>query len=109
MLSYHETPGKSDMWPEGRSRLPGFACAPLDVGALAPPPGGFQPSGLDELVGYGSAREIVQRLSAELLPKKQRREKHGGAVACRRGTSTLAWASVVRDTGKSCALHSSTV
>ena len=43
--------------------------APLDVCPPALPPRGFQPTGLDELVGPGFAREMVQRLSAKLLPK----------------------------------------
>ena len=55
--------------------------APLDVGALALPPRGFQPRGLDELVGHRVAREIVQRLSAMLLPKASQVEAQPVTVA----------------------------
>ena len=53
--------------------------APLDVGALALPPRGFQPRGLRELVGPSFACEIVQRPSAKLPPKAAQVEAQRGS------------------------------
>ena len=53
--------------------------APLDVGALVLQPQGFQLCGLDELVGLSFACEIVQRLSAKLLPKAAQVEVQQGS------------------------------
>ena len=82
--------------PGGLSELrgvPGYTgtpvhLAPLDVGALALPPRGFQPRGLDELVGPSFACEIVQQRCCQ----RQRKWRLSGAVACRKGLATLVWA-----------------